>query len=245
MSGQNEVTRLGANSAMDSEDTSHQECVLEVRDLTAGYGDLAAIRNVSITLRAGEIVALLGPNGAGKTTTISAIVGDLPRMSGDVVYLGQSVRLPLHKMVQRGVSLVPGERAIFMNQSVLDNLKIAGNVDETLAIFPELKQLLRRRAGMLSGGEQQMLSVGRALAARSRLMLIDELSVGLAPLVVERLLAVVQDVARREGTAVLLVEQQVSRALAVADRWYLLRRGSIVAEGRSDEAGELWESYVG
>jgi branched-chain amino acid transport system ATP-binding protein len=218
--------------------------VLRVSGLVAGYGDLAAVRGMNLELHAGEVVALLGPNGAGKTTTLLTLAGELPKIAGEVYYMGKPFKGPLHKRVRRGLGFVPEERSVFMNLSVADNLKISGHTDQAVALFPELKALFGRRAGLLSGGQQQMLTLGRALAMKPKMLLIDELSVGLAPLVVDRLFDAVTVAARENGTAVLLVEQQARRALRVADRWYLLRRGVLIAEGNADNSDELWESYV-
>ena len=218
--------------------------VLRASGLVAGYGDLAAVRGLNLDVRAGEVVALLGPNGAGKTTTLLTLAGELPKIAGDVFYLGQPFKGSLHQRVRRGLGFVPEERSVFMNLSVADNLKISGQTDAALSLFPELKELLGRRAGLLSGGQQQMLTLGRALAMKPTMLLIDELSVGLAPIVVDRLFDAVIAAARESGTAVLLVEQQARRALRVADRWYLLRRGVLAAEGDASNAAELWESYV-
>ena len=218
--------------------------VLRASGLVAGYGDLAAVRGLSLNVRAGEVVALLGPNGAGKTTTLLTLAGELPKIAGDVYYLGQPFKGALHQRVRSGLAFVPEERSVFMNLTVADNLKIGGHADAALTLFPELKELLGRRAGLLSGGQQQMLTLGRALAMKPKLLLIDELSVGLAPIIVDRLFDAVIAEAHASGMAVLLVEQQARRALRVADRWYLLRRGVLAAEGDASNSAELWESYV-
>jgi branched-chain amino acid transport system ATP-binding protein len=218
--------------------------VLRVSGLVAGYGDLAAVRGLNLEVHAGEVVALLGPNGAGKTTTLLTLAGELPKIAGDVDYLGRPFKGPLHQRVRRGLAFVPEERSVFMGLSVADNLKIGGQPDRALGLFPELKPLLPRRAGLLSGGEQQMLTLGRALAMKPKMLLVDELSVGLAPLIVDRLFEALVATAREDGTAVLLVEQQARRALRVADRWCLLRRGVLAATGGADDGEALWESYV-
>jgi branched-chain amino acid transport system ATP-binding protein len=238
--------RPDANDTSAGTDTTMRpgEPLLEVVDLIAGYGDLAAVRRLNLELHAGEVVALLGPNGAGKTTTLLTIAGELPKMGGEIRYEGQPLKGPLHKRVQRGLAFVPEERAVFMGLSVADNLKIGGQPDRVLEIFPELKPLLSRRAGLLSGGEQQMLTVGRALALRPKVLLVDELSVGLAPLAVDRLLEAIRVAARQDNTAVLLVEQQARRAMEVADRWYLLRRGVLACSGTADDTESLWDSFI-
>jgi branched-chain amino acid transport system ATP-binding protein len=218
--------------------------ILRVSGLVAGYGDLAVVRGVDLDVHPGEVVALLGPNGAGKTTTLLTLAGELPKIDGEVRYRDHPLRGPLYQRVRQGFAFVPEERSVFMGLSVADNLKIGGPVDPVLALFPELTPLLSRRAGLLSGGEQQMLTLGRALARRPRVLLVDELSVGLAPLVVDRLLDAVRAAASDDGTAVLLVEQQARRALRVADRWYLLSRGLLAASGDTADTETLWESYV-
>ncbi len=237
------ATASGAEASAHAGSSGAQP-ILRITDLIAGYGDLAAVRGLNLDLHAGEVVALLGPNGAGKTTTLLTIAGELPRMGGEIYYEGQPLKGALHKRVRRGLAFVPEERAVFMGLSVADNLKIGGQPERVLELFPELKPLLGRRAGLLSGGEQQMLTVGRALALQPKVLLIDELSVGLAPLAVDRLLDAVQRAARADNTAVLLVEQQARRALQVADRWYLLRRGTLAGAGTAEDTDLLWESYV-
>jgi branched-chain amino acid transport system ATP-binding protein len=219
------------------------EVVLEMRSVTAGYGDLSAIRDISYAIRPGEVVALFGPNGAGKTTTLMATVGVLPTSKGEVRWLGDVTTGPLHRLVRKGLAYVPEERSIFSGLSTRDNLRLGGGgVDGALAYFPELEPLLGRRAGLLSGGEQQMLTLARALAAKPVALLVDELSLGLAPLIVERLLKVIREAADRDSLAVLLVEQQARRALSVADRWYLLNNGNMVSEGRSDAGSSTLEA---
>ncbi len=213
--------------------------MLEVRGLSAGYGDLAAVRDVSIELRPGEVVALFGPNGAGKTSTLLATVGVLSPFGGEIVWLGAPTRAPLHKLARLGLAFVPEERSIVRSLSVKDNLRLgSGPIEAAIEIFPELGPLLKRQAGLLSGGEQQMLTLGRALAGGPKALLVDELSLGLAPLVVERLMRALRQAADERGVAVLLVEQQARRALAVADRWYLLHRGRIVESGSGSEGLE-------
>jgi branched-chain amino acid transport system ATP-binding protein len=215
-------------------DSAGRTPVLELVGLTAGYGDLAAVRDVSLHINAGEIVALFGPNGAGKTTTLLAATGVLPRMRGDVRWRGESTTKALHRLVRSGLAFVPEERSVIAGLSVRDNLRLGrGGVDGGLAYFPELEPLLGRRAGLLSGGEQQMLTLARALATKPAALLVDELSLGLAPLAVERLLRALRAAADDDNLAVLLVEQQARRALSIADRWYLLRNGQIDGAGQA------------
>ncbi|WP_045876226.1 ATP-binding cassette domain-containing protein [Pseudofrankia sp. DC12] len=219
--------------------------VLEARGLTAGYGDLAAVRGIALRVAPGEIVALFGANGAGKTTTLLALVGELPRGAGEVRWLGRPTRSALHQLARDGLAFVPEQRSVLASMSVRDNLLLGrGGVDAAVEIFPELRPLLGRRAGLLSGGEQQMLTLARALAARPAALLVDELSLGLAPIVVERLFAALQDAARVQRVAVLLVEQEARRALGVADRWYLLRGGEVVASGDAAGADRLEREYL-
>jgi len=211
--------------------------LLEARALYAGYRDLAAARNINIELRRGEIVALLGPNGAGKTTTLMTLAGALPALGGEVRWQGRKVESPLYKRVRGGMGFIPEERSVITKLTVKDNLRLGrGELDTALDLFPQLKPILHRRAGLLSGGEQQMLTLARCLASRPSAVLVDELSLGLAPIVVQKLLETLREAALQTGMAVLLVEQQVQRALTVSDRWYLLRHGSIEAEGVSDAA---------
>jgi len=208
---------------------------VRVHDLAAGYGDLAAVRGIDLEVRPGEVVALLGPNGAGKTTTLLAIAGELAPLSGTVECLGVGRRTPLHARVRRGLAFVPEERAVISSLSTSGNLRLrSGATRGALELFPELEALLHRRAGLLSGGEQQMLTLGRALAGAPKLLLVDELSLGLAPLVVRRLLQAVRESADR-GVGVLLVEQHASEALEVADRVVVLRRGRVALTANADE----------
>jgi branched-chain amino acid transport system ATP-binding protein len=219
--------------------------VLEVRDLRAGYGDLAAVRGVSFALAPGEVVAFLGANGAGKTTTLMATVGVLPRMSGTVWWEGKVTKAPLHKLARSGLAFVPGAPSVISGLSTRDNLKLGpGGVDAAVDRFPELKPLLDRPAGLLSGGEQQILSMGRALAGSPKVLLVDELSLGLAPLVVDRLLTAIRQAADDTALAVLLIEQQARRALTVADRWCLLNMGTITHSGMAGDSEALEEAYL-
>ena len=208
---------------------------VRVRGLRAGYGSLAVVHGIDLDVRPGEVVALLGPNGAGKSTTLLTIAGFLPRIGGQVLWNGVDRRLPPHKLARQGVALV-GERAIFRQLTVAANLRLGrGDPARAVALFPELEPLLRRSAGLLSGGEQQMLAMGRALAARPAVLLLDELSLGLAPVVVSRLLSTVRRAAD-DGAAVLIVEQQARRALAISERAYLMNQGRVTASG---DAGSM------
>jgi len=223
--------------------------LLETHGLCAGYHGAAVVRDLDLTVSAGEVVALLGSNGAGKTTTLLTLAGDLPPVSGQVVLDGSVSTAPLHRRAAGGLGLVPEERSVFMGLTAGENLRVGGvDVERVLTLFPELTSKLGTRAGLLSGGEQQMLTLGRALARDPRILLADELSLGLAPLIVDRLLAAVRESADR-GVGVVLVEQHVSKVLTVADRVYLLRRGQVELSCSAAEAGqriaEIEQSYLG
>ena len=223
--------------------------LLETRGLAAGYQGSAVVRDLDLEVAPGEVVALLGANGAGKTTTLLTLAGDLPPVSGEILVDGRSTGAPLHRRASEGVALVPEERSLFKGLTGRENLRVGrADVGRVLALFPELRDKLQRRAGLLSGGEQQMLTLGRALARDPRLLLADELSLGLAPLVVDRLLLAVREAADR-GVGVVLVEQHVSKVLAVADRVYLLSRGRVdlacTAAEAANRMAEIEGSYLG
>jgi branched-chain amino acid transport system ATP-binding protein len=216
--------------------TAPATTLLAADGVSARYGTVPVLRNVSLHVAAGEVVLLLGANGAGKTTTVRVLAGLLPNMSGTIDWRGQPFRGPLHKRVRQGLGYVPEERALISKLTVAENLRLGiGEPARALELFPELEKLQSRRAGLISGGEQRMLLLGRALAANPALVIADEMSLGLAPLIVQRLLGVVRQVADA-GSGVLLVEQHARQALAVADRAYVLRRGTIVWSGSSAEA---------
>jgi branched-chain amino acid transport system ATP-binding protein len=232
----------GPSEAVPAETIPDGEVLLEAVNLTAGYGDLAAVRDANLRLHRGEIVAVVGPNGAGKTTTMNALVGELPAMNGEVRWLGRPVSSPLHRRVREGLGYVPEIRSIIMSMSCRDNLRLGrGDLSHALELFPELEPLLPRRAGLLSGGEQQMLILGRALAARPTALIVDELSLGLAPVVVGRLMEALRVAAKQSDCGVLLVEQQARRAFAIADRWYLFRNGRNVASGDTKTGHQAME----
>lgn len=218
------------------------EKVLSISGLSAGYEGTAVVRDLSLEVSAGEVVALLGPNGAGKTTTLLAISGLVERLGGEISVLGKPAPKlsQAHRLAGRGVLHVPEDRGLFRQLSVRENLELgpAGRpgIARVIEIFPELEVLIDRRAGLLSGGEQQMVALGRAIAAEPRLLMIDELSFGLAPALVLRLLPVVRQAAD-SGAAVLLVEQQVDLALRYADRGYVVSHGDLVMSGSAEELG--------
>lgn len=209
--------------------------LLEVRDLEVGYGQTTVVRQLNLEVARGEIVALFGANGAGKTTTIRGICALLPIRAGEVRLHGRTAPKRLHQLAQAGLGLITEERSIFMDLSVETNLELGrGDVARAYDTFPELRELRRRRAGLLSGGEQQMLTVGRALSRRIDVLIVDELSLGLSPLVITRLLAALRRAAD-EGLGVLLVEQRIDLAMRVADRCSVLVRGRLVLEGPTAE----------
>ena len=209
--------------------------LLAARKVSAGYGAIPVLTDLDLYVDVGEIVALMGANGAGKSTTLMTLAGRLAATTGTVEWLGKPVRSPLHRRARAGLRSVSEERSIIRGRTTLDNLRLGpGPVDDALDRFPELRPLLKRPAGLLSGGEQQILTLARALAGQPRVLLADELSLGLAPLVVGRLMEAIREAASR-GVGVLLVEQQVRVALAVADRGYVLRRGVVALSGPAAE----------
>ena len=208
--------------------------ILEASGMSVGYGQIPVVKNLDLAVSSGEIVALLGANGAGKTTTLMALAGLLVPSKGVVKLHGRATRGPLHLRSRAGLAYVPEQRGVFRNLTTMENLRLGrGDPQAALALMPELRSLVDRRAGLLSGGEQQMLSLARALASRPAVLLCDELSLGLAPIIVDRLLVAIR-AASREGVAVLLVEQHVRAALSIADRAYVLRRGAVVMSGTSE-----------
>ena len=234
--------------------------LLELRGLCVSYGPVEAVHQVDLDVRAGEIVTVIGPNGAGKTTLLSAAMGLLPS-KGEITLDGERIARPsVEAMVARGVALVPEKRELFGEMSVEDNLLLGGfslwrkgkrdqgaRMEEVFAIFPRLKERRAQMASTLSGGERQMLAIGRALMAKPRLLMLDEPSLGLAPLIVKEVLQVVASL-RNHGVSVLLVEQNARAALKVADRAYVLEMGAVALSGQAkDLLGDkrIIETYLG
>lgn len=228
---------------------------IKIKDLSTGYAGVPVVRGLNLHVNAGEVVALLGPNGAGKTTTLLTISGLVPVIEGSVAVLGTEIRKGrAYAVARRGLAHVPEDRSLFYQLTVRENIRLGRrggdiDVDRIFDYFPELKKLLKRRAGLLSGGEQQMLALGRALASDPKVMLVDEMSLGLAPVIVERLLPVLRRIADERGTAILIVEQHVHLALEVSDRAYVLTHGSLMLEGDAADLRTrrdlLESSYLG
>jgi branched-chain amino acid transport system ATP-binding protein len=232
--------------------------ILEVRDLTVSYGAIGAVKGVSLVLSEGEIVTLIGANGAGKTTTLRAIMGLVPPAAGEVRYQGESTRtVPTHRLVRQGLVLVPEGRIVFANLSVQENLEmgayarrdrgIGADFEKVFTLFPRLKERRKQTAGTLSGGEQQMLAIGRALMSKPRVLLLDEPSLGLAPIVVHAIFEAIEEI-HRAGVPVLLVEQNANAALRHSKRAYVLETGCVALEGTSAEVAsnpKVKEAYLG
>jgi len=218
------------------------EALLQVNGLQVAYGGIQAVKGIDFEVRAGELVCLIGSNGAGKTSTMKAITGTLPASAGELRYLGRPVAgQGAWDLVRQGLAMVPEGRGVFTRMSIAENLQmgaycrndkaeIATDAEQMYALFPRLKERHGQLAGTLSGGEQQMLAMARALMSRPRLLLLDEPSMGLAPVMVDKIFEVIRDVAA-QGVTILLVEQNASRALAIADRGYVMESGHITLSG--------------
>ena len=233
--------------------------MLELKNVDASYGPVDVLRNVSLEVNQGEIVTLLGANAAGKTTTLRTILGLVRPRNGQVVLEGKRIEgLPTPKIVARGITMVPENRRLFARMTVRENLEIGANLrndrdgiqrdtERVLDLFPRLRERLTQRAGTLSGGEQQMLAIGRALMAGPKILLMDEPSMGLAPILVAQVFETIQEI-NQQGTTILLVEQNAKKALQIANRGYVLRTGEIVladdARALADSP-EMQEAYLG
>ncbi|GAA4953950.1 ABC transporter ATP-binding protein [Yinghuangia aomiensis] len=243
-----------APSAAGSQDTT---ALLELRGLEVFYGAIQALKGVDVTVREGEIVTLLGANGAGKTTTLRTVSGLLRPRVGEVVFEGERIDgIPAHHVVGLGIGHSPEGRRVFPTMTVLENLQMGAyrfkdvpkaELERVYELFPRLHERRTQMAGTLSGGEQQMLAIGRALMGRPRLLLLDEPSMGLAPLIVAQIFAIIQEI-NAQGTTVLLVEQNAAQALALSDRAYVLETGSVMMSGPASDLladPRVREAYLG
>jgi len=233
--------------------------MLVVENLFVNYGAIKALKELSCRVEQGEIVALIGANGAGKTTTLNAISGIVPILSGRISFQGEVISgIPPHEIVKRGISQVPEGRRVFANMTVLENLEMGAytrsdgsaireEIDQVFNRFPRLFERKKQLAKTLSGGEQQMLAMGRALMSRPKLLLLDEPSMGLAPMLVEQIFAIIQEI-NATGTTIMLVEQNASMALSIANRAYVLETGEVVLSGNAKELAEnpeVRKAYLG
>ncbi len=232
--------------------------LLKVRDLKVGYGGIQAVKGVSFEVRQGELVSLIGANGAGKTTTLKAITGTQPAAAGDIEFMGQSIKgQGAWELVKQGLVMVPEGRGTFTRMTIVENLQmgafvrnddeVQADMEKVFGIFPRLKERASQLAGTMSGGEQQMLAMGRALMARPKVLLMDEPSMGLSPIMVDKIFEVVNDV-HQQGTTILLVEQNASRALGLANRGYVMDSGVVTMEGEAKALladPRVREAYLG
>ena len=233
--------------------------MLEVKDLQVYYGVIQALKGISFHVEQGEVIALIGANGAGKTTTLQTLTGIIPAKAGSIIYEGKNLtKIPAHKIVEMGMAHVPEGRRVFADMSVYENLlmgaytrkdknEIAQSLEMVYKRFPRLKERTGQRAGTLSGGEQQMLAMGRALMSKPRILLLDEPSMGLSPLFVGEIFKIIEEVSKA-GTTVLLVEQNAKKALSIADRGYVLETGKIVKTGKAADLlndDSIKKAYLG
>ncbi len=233
--------------------------LLELSGVHVAYGGIQALKGIDLTVRAGDVVALIGANGAGKTTTLRAVLGLLPLARGSITFCGQGLStLSTEERVARGISLVPEGRAIFPNLSVRENLELgaylhrdkhamAETMDDVTRLFPRLGERMKQEGGTLSGGEQQMLAIGRALMARPQLLLLDEPSLGIAPKLVQQIFRAISEIAK-SGVTILVVEQNTAISLATSHRAYVLRTGEVVLSGPSKDLAsnpEIQAAYLG
>ena len=234
------------------------EAILKVEDINVYYGSIHAIKGVSFEVNEGEIVTLIGANGAGKSTTLNTISGLLHSKTGSISFMGENLgKFPCHKIVSKGLALVPEGRRVFLQMTVQENLEmgaytqgganIAKDLEAVYQQFPRLKERFKQVAGTLSGGEQQMLAMGRALMSHPKLLMLDEPSMGLAPILVEQIFEIIQNL-HKAGTTILLVEQNAQAALSIADRGYVLETGKVVTTGTGKELLEspaIKKAYLG
>lgn len=233
--------------------------MLKVNEIDVFYGAIHALHGISFEVRQGEIVSLIGANGAGKSTTLNAISNLLPITSGDIVFMGQSIRkVPAFELAGKGLAQVPEGRRVFSRMSVMENLElgayarkdaasISQDIERVFAHFPRLKERRKQVAGTLSGGEQQMLAMGRAMMSRPKLLMMDEPSMGLSPILVQDIFAIIQQI-NQDGTTILLVEQNAHMALAISHRAYVLETGHVVKSGSSQELlvdADVQKAYLG
>jgi branched-chain amino acid transport system ATP-binding protein len=233
--------------------------LLEIENMHSYYGHIHALRGISLNVEEGEVVTLLGSNGAGKTTTLRSIHGILPPREGKVIFAGEEIQgTPAHELIGKGIAQSPEGRRIFFRMTVLENLEMGAyhrndaseireDMDRVFDLFPRLRERIKQEAGTMSGGEQQMLAIGRALMSHPRLLLLDEPSMGLAPVLVERIFETIRDI-NTQGTTILLVEQNANVALEIATRGYVLESGEIVNSASADvlrEDPSVREAYLG
>ena len=234
------------------------EAILKVEDINVYYGSIHAIKGVSFEVNEGEIVTLIGANGAGKSTTLNTISGLLHSKTGSITFMGENLgKIPCHKIVSKGLALVPEGRRVFLQMTVQENLEMGAftqggktlddDLERVYQQFPRLKERMKQVAGTLSGGEQQMLAMGRALMSHPKLLMLDEPSMGLAPVLVEQIFDIIREL-HKAGTTILLVEQNAQAALSVADRGYVLESAKVVTTGTGHELLEspaIKKAYLG
>ena len=233
--------------------------LLEIKEMHSYYGHIHALRGISLQVEEGEVVTLIGSNGAGKTTTLRSIHGILPPKEGKIIFDGEEIQgTPAHDMIRRGIAQSPEGRKIFHRMTVLENLEMGAyhrndraeirqDMDRVFDLFPRLKERVKQEAGTMSGGEQQMLAIGRALMSHPKLLLLDEPSMGLAPVLVERIFQIIREI-NHQGTTILLVEQNANVALEIATRGYVLETGKIVNSAPAEKLREdptVREAYLG
>ncbi|MDO4435242.1 MAG: ABC transporter ATP-binding protein [Cardiobacteriaceae bacterium] len=232
--------------------------MLQLNDVHTFYGPIEALKGIQLSVEQGEIVTLIGANGAGKSTLLNTICGNPTARKGQILYLGQDItRMPTHEIMQLGIALVPEGRRIFPSLSVEENLELGGfhqpqniieqGLEHAYTLFPRLKERRHQRAGTLSGGEQQMLAIGRGLMMQPKVLLLDEPSLGLAPIIINQIFSIIQDI-RKEGITIFLVEQNAHKALQIADRGYILELGQITHSDTGQNllaSDKIKEAYLG